>query len=64
MENTPTGCGDDLLTILGIFKNDPKSRSVNIFVQLLDFLPNSLEKIICQPKLRPANGTRVDINTP
>ena len=28
MENTPTGHADDLPTILGIFKNDPKSRSV------------------------------------
>ena len=31
MENTPTVCTDHLPTILGIFKNDPKSRSVNIF---------------------------------
>ena len=31
MENTRRGCADDLHTILGIFKNDPKSRSVNIF---------------------------------
>ena len=30
MEDTPTECADDLPTILGIFKNDPKSRSVNI----------------------------------
>ena len=29
MENTPTGCGSDLPTILGFFKNDLKSRSVN-----------------------------------
>ena len=28
MENTPTGCGDDLPTILGISKNEPKARSV------------------------------------
>ena len=31
MESTPTGCADDLPAILGVFKNDPKSRSVNIF---------------------------------
>jgi len=30
MEYTPTGHADDLPTILGILKNDPKSRSVNI----------------------------------
>ena len=30
MENTPKGCADGLPTILGIFKNEPKSRSVNI----------------------------------
>ena len=30
MENTPTGHADDLLTILDVFKNNPKSRSVNI----------------------------------
>ena len=37
MGNTPTGCADDLPTILIIFKNDPKSRSVNIFLAA-DFL--------------------------
>ena len=35
MENTPTVCADDLLTILGIFENDPKSRSVNNSLQQL-----------------------------
>ena len=30
MENTPAVCADDLPTILGIFKHDPKPRSVNI----------------------------------
>ena len=30
MENTPTGHADDLPTIFAVFKNDPKSRSVNI----------------------------------
>ena len=32
MENTPTGHADDLPTILEIFKNDPKWRSVLLFV--------------------------------
>ena len=43
MENTPTGRADDLPTILGIFKNDPKSRSVNNSLQQLDFDPNSVQ---------------------
>ena len=30
MDSCPMGCADDSPTILGIFKNDPKSRSVNI----------------------------------
>ena len=51
MEDTPAGRADDLPTILGIFKNDPKSRSVNIFQQL-NFDPNSIKNIY-QPKLRP-----------
>jgi len=33
MENTPTGCADDLLKIQRIFKNDPPSRSVSNFLQ-------------------------------
>ena len=37
MENTPTGCGSDLPTILRILKNDPKSRSVNNFSQRSNF---------------------------
>ena len=36
MGNTPTGCADDLLTILGICKNDPKTRSVNNSLQRLN----------------------------
>ena len=54
MENTPTGCADDLPTILGIYKNDPKSRSVIIFFQRLDFAPNTMINFVYQPKLRPA----------
>ena len=52
MENTPTGHADDLLAILGIFINDPKSRSVNILLQL-DFDPNRMIFCSDQPKLRP-----------
>ena len=37
MENTPTGHADDLPAILGISKNDPKSRSVNICSPAADF---------------------------
>ena len=37
MGNTPTGHADDLLTVLGIFKNVPKSRSVNILRHVLAF---------------------------
>ena len=40
MENTPSGCGSDLLTILGISNNGLKSRSVYNF-QRLDLDPNS-----------------------
>ena len=53
MENTPTVCADNLPTILGIFKNEPKSRSVNNSLQQLDFDPNSIKDVFCQPKLRP-----------
>ena len=31
MENTPTVGADELPTFLGIFENEPKSRSDNIF---------------------------------
>ena len=47
-------CADDLPTILGFFKNDPKSRSVNIFLQRLDFDPNRITDLFDPPKLRPA----------
>ena len=36
MENTAAGCADDLPTILEIFKNEPKSRSVNNYLQQLN----------------------------
>ena len=45
MENTPTGCGSDLPTILRILKNDRKSKSVHIFVRPLDLNPNRIKKL-------------------
>ena len=45
MENTLTVRADDLPSILGILKQDPKSRSVNDFLQQLDFDPNSITVI-------------------
>ena len=41
VENTPKGCADDYPTILGIYKNDPNSRSVNNCLKQLDFDPNN-----------------------
>ena len=52
MENTPTGRADDLPTILRIFKNDPKSKSVNNSLRQLDFHPNSIT-YICLPAKAP-----------
>ena len=52
MENTPTGCADDLPTILGIFKNDPSLmmacflRSRNIYELAYNFHAYKLEHII------------------
>ena len=45
MENAPTGHGDDLHPILGIFKNDPKSRSVNILFSGW-ILPQTVYKVL------------------
>ena len=45
MENTPTRHGSDLPTILRIFKNDRKSRSVNNFLQPLDLDPNRIKDL-------------------
>ena len=53
MENTPTGCADDLPTILRNSKNEPKSRSVNIVIQWLNFDPNSSTKKKCSPATAP-----------
>ena len=51
MENTPTGCGSDLPSILRTFKNDPKSRSVNNFLECSDVDPNSRKQTQCGRQL-------------
>jgi hypothetical protein len=57
MQNTPTGCGSDLHTILGFFnKTKTTSRSVNIVVQRLDLNPDCINVFCYQPKLRPVYG--------
>ena len=53
MEHAPTWCGDDLLAILLVFKNDPTSRSVNHSFQRPDLDPNSTKEMCYQPKLHP-----------
>ena len=55
MRNTLAECADDLPTILGNFKHDPKSRSVNSFPQQLYFDPTNIKNVVCQPKLRPGS---------
>jgi hypothetical protein len=64
MENTPTGCGSDLHTILRILKNDRKSRSVNNLFQPLDLDPNRIKDFFYQPKLRPVDWAQVRRATP
>jgi hypothetical protein len=54
MENTPTGCGRDLPTILRILKNDKKSRSVNNFLQPLDLDPNRIQVFVLPAKAPPS----------
>ena len=53
MENTPTGCGSDLLQFWQVLKNDQQSRRVHNSLQRLDFYLNSIEDFLYQPKLRP-----------
>jgi hypothetical protein len=45
MQNTPTGCGSHLPTILRTFKNHSKSRSVNISFKCSDLDPHSRNNI-------------------
>jgi hypothetical protein len=52
MQNTPAGCGSHLPTILRTFENEPKSRSVNNFLECSDLDPNSRTKIFYQPERR------------
>ena len=52
MQNTPAGCGSHLPSILRTFKNDPKSRSVNNFLECSDLDPNSGKDLFYQPELR------------
>ena len=39
MGNTPTVCADDLLSILGVFKDTQNAKGVNNFLQRLDLDP-------------------------
>ena len=55
--NFPTWCGSELLTILVIFKNDPKSRSVNNSLQHSDLYPYSIENLFSDPKSRSVNNS-------
>ena len=60
MENTPMVGADDLPTILGIYKNDLKSRSVNMVFSGW-ILPQTVYCLIYQPKLRPYIHTSIYI---
>ena len=46
MEKSPMVCADDLPSVLGISKHDPKSGSANIFFKRLDLAPNSSKHIV------------------
>jgi hypothetical protein len=61
MENTPTGCGSDLPTILKILKKCRKSRSVKRNIQPLDLDPNRIKDFVYQPKLRPVGVSLAEI---
>ena len=56
MGNTPMGCANNLPAILGIPKNDPTSRSVNIF-SAAGFYPKQQICVFHQPKLRPVESS-------
>ena len=45
MQHTRMGCGSDLPTILGNFKNEPTSRSVNICFQRPNLDPHSVQVV-------------------
>jgi hypothetical protein len=54
MENTPTGCADDLPTILAIFKKYQKSRSVNMFSPAAVFGPKQHKSFLLPAKAPPS----------
>ena len=54
MENTPLVCADELPSILGMVNKYPKSRSVNNFLQRLDFDPNSMKDVSLPAKAPPS----------
>ena len=53
MENTSTGCADDLPEILKSCKNDPKSRSVNI-LSAAEFCPKQYKRCYLPAKAPPS----------
>ena len=59
MEDTPTGRGIDLFTVLGNFQNGPQSRSVNNFCQPLDLDPNSRTYVFLQVKAPPSHALKL-----
>jgi hypothetical protein len=52
MQNTPTECDSHLPTLLRTFKNQSKSRSVNICLKCSDLDPNSRTHIFYLPERR------------
>ena len=52
MQNSPKGCGSHLPTILGTFKNDLKSRSVNNCLECSDLDPHRGKNIFDKPEPR------------
>ena len=56
MGNTPTGCADDSLTILGISKKWFNVDKFKHFFQRLNLDPNNIFFFCCQPKLLQVKG--------
>jgi hypothetical protein len=59
MQNTSTGCGSHLQTILRTFKNDPKSRSVHNFRECSDLGAEGSTKMILPARAPPRSDTRI-----
>ena len=55
MENTPTGCADDLPTILGTFKKWSKLEKCKQFSPAVVFYPKQYILFFYQPMLSPLN---------